>query len=457
MTSRFRACATTPNVPSGATIHDTIRVRENNLFIESAVLQGTQLIDMPASLIMTPSSARDDLSGIDLDAFPDAAVMAAAILLRKSRGELDWLSLSTDGVADWNATELDLLCGTSVHEKATDIIRGVEKEHSELCRALGEKEWIRDLSAYKQAVAAIDACAVYVSESLPLVLCPVVCLTGRSSTVLKANAKVSYVKPFGNFLFKKEPKLTMSSFTEIESGSMVRVGASDDPVSDSDYFIQYGSLPREESIEMYGTELEFEISSFDPNLKDKQEILGKIEMSNVQIFNISLPSSPVSKNVTDIDTNELIQWIPTPEMDGFLRLCCLSGADSFLLERVFKQNVWDFMQLPVSKENERAMCDTVIGAVDDALDAMKDLESVDMDNVKESRASLARRIVKGERLVLEKVKLHYQQVLESVDVLEYYAERRLKALDLLRPLDESDYANSESGAQVGRAFDDNYV
>lgn len=44
-----------------------------------------------------------------------------------------------------------------------------------------------------------------------------------------------------------------------------------------------------------------------------------------------------------------------PQLVQFLRLLCLSGEDSFLLETIFRQEVWEFMEEPVSQNNEKAV------------------------------------------------------------------------------------------------------
>lgn len=37
-----------------------------------------------------------------------------------------------------------------------------------------------------------------------------------------------------------------------------------------------------------------------------------------------------------------------------------AGADAFLMEALFRNEVWGFMQLPVSKENEAGACRSMI-------------------------------------------------------------------------------------------------
>jgi len=39
----------------------------------------------------------------------------------------------------------------------------------------------------------------------------------------------------------------------------------------------------------------------------------------------------------------------------FLRLLCVGGEDAFLLESIFRSEVWDFMNEPVSRTNEEAV------------------------------------------------------------------------------------------------------
>ncbi len=51
----------------------------------------------------------------------------------------------------------------------------------------------------------------------------------------------------------------------------------------------------------------------------------------------------------------------------FLRLAKLGGKDAFLLESIFRQEVWGFMSKPVSEDNERMAVNAVIDVCRDAL------------------------------------------------------------------------------------------
>lgn len=46
-----------------------------------------------------------------------------------------------------------------------------------------------------------------------------------------------------------------------------------------------------------------------------------------------------------------------------------AGVDSFLMESVFRQEAWGFMQDPVSEENEKAMCESIVAGCEAAVAA----------------------------------------------------------------------------------------
>eukprot|EP00173_Palmaria_palmata_P005357 Plantae.Rhodophyta-Palmaria_palmata.ctg9344.p1 GENE.Plantae.Rhodophyta-Palmaria_palmata.ctg9344~~Plantae.Rhodophyta-Palmaria_palmata.ctg9344.p1 ORF type:complete len:154 (-),score=40.52 Plantae.Rhodophyta-Palmaria_palmata.ctg9344:126-563(-) len=145
-------------------------------------------------------------------------------------------------------------------------------------------------------------------------------------------------------------------------------------------------------------------------------------------------------------------------MEAFVRLLCLGGVDTFLLEPVFRRDVYGFMEAPVSPTNEAAMCEAIIAACEDLLDGYTGVfpEEDVVEGVEGGRIEKARLIVDGEKEVLRAAVAHYQKELDSLDTKEYYQERRLKALDLLRPIDESEIVDADAGRRMSQAFDDNY-
>lgn len=47
-----------------------------------------------------------------------------------------------------------------------------------------------------------------------------------------------------------------------------------------------------------------------------------------------------------------------------LRLVVLGGPDAFLLEPLFRDELWSHLLLPVSQLNEGAMCDSMIEGIE---------------------------------------------------------------------------------------------
>lgn len=56
-----------------------------------------------------------------------------------------------------------------------------------------------------------------------------------------------------------------------------------------------------------------------------------------------------------------------PGMLQYLRLLALGGTDAFLLESIFRNQVWEFLESPVSRANEELMCQVVRSACKSAL------------------------------------------------------------------------------------------
>ena len=65
---------------------------------------------------------------------------------------------------------------------------------------------------------------------------------------------------------------------------------------------------------------------------------------------------------------DLIYGEGLPEnMLPYLRLIALNGTDAFLLEALFRNSVWDHLQLPISQENEEAVCNMILEGCNSAL------------------------------------------------------------------------------------------
>jgi len=107
-----------------------------------------------------------------------------------------------------------------------------------------------------------------------------------------------------------------------------------------------------------------------------------------------------------------------------IRLVCVKGSDAFLLESVFRNEVWGFMQLPVSKDNEKLVLDTLVGYCEGALDGY---ETSDAEDAKAQsngalplRARMAAAAKLGEKKALRQSLQVFLDDLDTIDDKEYY-------------------------------------
>eukprot|EP00884_Botryococcus_braunii_P017311 jgi/Botrbrau1/4263/Bobra.0390s0003.1 len=132
-----------------------------------------------------------------------------------------------------------------------------------------------------------------------------------------------------------------------------------------------------------------------------------------------------------------------PNLLAFLRLVNLSGPDAFLLEALFRAEAWDHMTLPVSQDNERAVC---LSMVDGCRQAMKGYKTTMEEDLRllpslkpGSSLDLAVRARLGEKEALTTTLRFFEDRLQRLDNLEYYQERRLRRLGLLDDAGKSTY------------------
>lgn len=144
-------------------------------------------------------------------------------------------------------------------------------------------------------------------------------------------------------------------------------------------------------------------------------------------------------NVNKLDQSESFTLTPTdpppPDMLAFLRLLNLNGADAFLLEALFRNEVWDHLQDPISEENERAICEGMVAGCREALLGYTTTIDEDLALLRGGVGSpevLAAVLVRlGEKEAIDAALQWFEGRLEQLGRLEYYAERRLKRLGLL--------------------------
>jgi [ribulose-bisphosphate carboxylase]/[fructose-bisphosphate aldolase]-lysine N-methyltransferase len=223
------------------------------------------------------------------------------------------------------------------------------------------------------------------------------------------------------------------------------------PKSAADYLLEHGFVP-ESCWDTAVAEVTFELDAENDRFyDDKLDILEFETYSNE-------PMDPVQS--FDIVAAPGRGGDPDPAMIQFVRLCKLGGTDAFLLESIFRKEVWGFMELPVSEQNELAVVNAIAETCQRALDdftACPKSASQNNNNISNnddkagssdslsSPAKLCARLRESESKALTRMLEFLQREKEALDLKEYYQERRLKDLGLDSDWSPEEDVDSELG------------
>ena len=142
---------------------------------------------------------------------------------------------------------------------------------------------------------------------------------------------------------------------------------------------------------------------------------------------------------------------PDPAMIQFVRLMKLGSTDAFLLESIFRKEVWGFMELPVSERNELAVVEFIIESCQRNL--------VEFSECPKGGLEVCTKLRVLETKALTRTIEYLQREKEALDLKEYYQQRRLKDLGLdssWTPEDEmmdSDFSYGQTRAPGGADYD----
>lgn len=125
---------------------------------------------------------------------------------------------------------------------------------------------------------------------------------------------------------------------------------------------------------------------------------------------------------------------PDKAMIQFMRLCKIGSTDAFLLESIFRQDVWSFMELPVSEKNELDVVNSISDVCQRALAEL---------TVCEGGPAICTRLRESESKALSRTVEYLQREKAALDLKEYYQERRLKDLGLDSTWSPEDEADSD--------------
>lgn len=232
----------------------------------------------------------------------------------------------------------------------------------------------------------------------------------------------------GTFGTTKGAKLIAS--TNYEAGQEVH--CSYGPKSAADYLVEHGFCPPQ-VFKTAISELTFEVDSEDRFYDDKLDVL-EFETYDSAPMDPSQSFDVVSAPGKDGE--------PDPAMMQFVRLCKLGSTDAFLLESIFRKEVWGFMSLPVSEQNELAVVNTIIDACEKALQ--------DMGECAEGGPEVCTQLRESEIRALTRTMEYLQREKEALDLKEYYQERRLKDLGLDSEWSQEDDIMDPDGMGYGQ-------
>jgi [ribulose-bisphosphate carboxylase]-lysine N-methyltransferase len=204
------------------------------------------------------------------------------------------------------------------------------------------------------------------------------------------------------------------------------------PKSAADYLLEHGFCPRD-SWKTAVSEVTLELDPDDRFYEDKLDIL---EFETYE----QAPMDP--RQSFDVISAPGLDGEPDPAFMQFARLCKLSNMDAFLLESIFRKEVWGFMAFPISQSNELAVVETIVEMCETSLEDMKECPSSDDDT--SPNALTCARLRESESKALKRTLEFMLREKEALDLKEYYQERRLKDLGLDSDWSpEDDYANPD--------------
>jgi [ribulose-bisphosphate carboxylase]/[fructose-bisphosphate aldolase]-lysine N-methyltransferase len=257
------------------------------------------------------------------------------------------------------------------------------------------------LEGFKWAMALTQSRSVFVDGSLRLV--PLMDMCNHDD-----GAKEIQGGTMGAFGTTKGCELVATK--KYQAGE--EVFCSYGPKSAADYLLEHGFCPPQ-CWKTAVSEITLEIDPEDRFYDDKLDILefetfDQAPMDPVQSFDI------VSAPGRDGE--------PDPAMIQFARLRQLGGLDAFLLESLFRKEVWGFMALPVSESNELAVVEAISEVCKSALE--------DLNQCPEGGREVCMKLRESESKALNRTLEFMLREKEALDLKVYYQERRLKDLGL---------------------------
>ena len=201
------------------------------------------------------------------------------------------------------------------------------------------------------------------------------------------------------------------------------------PKSAADYLLEHG-FASQDCWKTAVSEVTVEVDADDRLYEDKMDIL-EFETYDQAPMDPSQSFDVISAPGRDGE--------PDPAFMQFVRLMKLNNMDAFLLESIFRKEVWGFMAFPVSQSNELAVVDCIVEVCESSLE--------DLKQCPEGGLEVCTKLRESESKALKRTLEYMLREKEALDLKEYYQERRLKDLGL-----DSDWTPEDDIANPDLSF-----
>ncbi|XP_061990706.1 ribulose-1,5 bisphosphate carboxylase/oxygenase large subunit N-methyltransferase, chloroplastic [Rosa rugosa] len=379
------------------------------------------VLEVPKRLWINPDAVSASEIGNVCSGLKPWVSVALFLLREKSRDDSKWrlyfdiLPESTNSTVFWSEEELDELQGTQLLSTTIGVKEYVQSEFQKVEQEiiLPNKKFFPSpitLDDFFWAFGILRSRAFSCLRGQSLVVIPFADFINHSSSVTTEEHAWEIKGAAG--LFSWDYLFTIRSPLSVKAGEQVYIQY-DINKSNAELALDYGFI--ESKANRNAFTLTLQISESDPFYGDKLDIAESNGMGETADFDIFL------------DCSLPAQMIP------YLRLVAIGGTDAFLLESIFRNSVWGFLDLPVSRANEELICRVVRDACKSALSAYPTTLEEDeklLESKLDPRLEIAVGIRAGEKKVLQHIDGIFKERELELDILEYYQERRLKDLGL---------------------------
>ncbi|PRW51051.1 fructose-bisphosphate aldolase-lysine N- chloroplastic [Chlorella sorokiniana] len=391
------------------------------------VKAGEQLFVVPAAAWITAETAAQSDIGQHLQGLEPWLAVALFLLHERAKGAASrWapylaaLPADSGSPLQWSEEDLKELQGSQALQTAMAYKAYFQQRYERLqAEVLQPNRQAFDPEVFSFDAFLWAACTVRARSHAPLdganlALVPLADMTQHQCGARSSGWQVRQVG--GLFGAGAAPALVMEAAAAMEAGEAVAMDFGPQK-TDGQVLVDHGVL--DPLINKASYALTLELSEEERNFDDKIDILETNGMQQATEFVLRADAAP--------DAGLL----------PLLRLLNLSGADCFLLESIFRNEVWEHMQLPISEENERACYQQLIDGCNAALAGYpttidEDLALLNGGSLPTgSRRAAAVRVRLGEKEALDATLRYFEDRIGRLNNMEYYAERRLKRLGLL--------------------------